>query len=447
MLSAEDNEIITRCGPGTLMGNLMRQYWIPAVQSAELPMPDCPPLRIRMLNENLIAFRATSGRVGIIADACPHRGASMFFGRVEEEGIRCVYHGWKFDTTGQCVDIMNEPVGSTYATRVKAPAYPTRERNGIIWCYMGPREVPPPLPDLEANMMVAGDPVVRTTLNNYNWVQAIENNMDTSHNGILHFGAVTPENALDADSGFDEDIRYLVADRAPRFEVRDTDFGCTYGAYRETEDGRVYWRTMHWLFPFYSMSPVPKLGTSAIFGATVPVDDNHCMGWSMARTDSGFQPPFPPQAGSSRRPQPNTQDWLGRFRNSLWEIADKDFEIDRDVQRAKPPNVTGFTGMRDINTQDEAMRWSQGRADSNGILDRSTEHLVAADAMIIRFRSRLLEAAKALHAGATSPPGVDNPMAYRVRSGWIILPRDADWWEASAEARDAFKREAVPVLP
>src|SRR6266480_4242987 len=150
MLRAEENDVITHCGPGTPMGDLMRQYWIPAVGSDELVGPDCPPVRIRVLNENLIAFRTTSGKVGLIDDYCPHRGASLFFGRNEENGIRCVYHGWKFDVTGQCVDMMSEPDESAFVQKVKTVAYPTEERGGIVWAYMGPRATPPPLPDLEA---------------------------------------------------------------------------------------------------------------------------------------------------------------------------------------------------------------------------------------------------------------------------------------------------------
>ena len=162
MLTAEDNEIITRCGPGTLMGNLMRQYWIPAVQSLELPTPDCPPLRIRMLNENLIAFRATSGRVGIIADACPHRGASMFFGRVEEEGIRCVYHGWKFDVGGRCVDMPNKPPESNFKHKIRATSYRGADQGGITWIYMGPHQANPPgLPEFTDTLRTAPPRSVR----------------------------------------------------------------------------------------------------------------------------------------------------------------------------------------------------------------------------------------------------------------------------------------------
>src|SRR5687767_7371047 len=153
MLSLKDNETLSRVGRGTPMGDLMRQYWIPAVRSDELPAPDCPPVRLRLMGENLIGFRTTSGAVGIVANACPHRGASLFFGRNEEEGLRCVYHGWKFDVTGQCVDMPSEPPESVFKTKVKATAYPCIERKGVVWTYMGPREVPPPLPHIEPNMV------------------------------------------------------------------------------------------------------------------------------------------------------------------------------------------------------------------------------------------------------------------------------------------------------
>jgi phenylpropionate dioxygenase-like ring-hydroxylating dioxygenase large terminal subunit len=156
MLSVEDNELLCRVGPSTPMGDLMRQYWIPAVTSEELPAPDGPPLRLKLLGEELIAFRTTSGAVGVIQNACPHRGASLFFGRNEEEGLRCVYHGWKFDVSGACVDMPSEPAESNFENKVQAKAYPVQERGGIVWTYMGPRDVPPPMPDLEANMLPEG---------------------------------------------------------------------------------------------------------------------------------------------------------------------------------------------------------------------------------------------------------------------------------------------------
>src|SRR5881398_434829 len=142
-----------RVGPGTPMGDFMREYWMPAVRSDELPAPDCPPMRLRLLGENLIAFRATSGKVGVVANACPHRGASLFFGRNEEEGLRCVYHGWKFDVTGQCVDMPSEPAESNFKQKIKATAYPCVEQGGIVWAYMGQAEELPPIPGFIAHTL------------------------------------------------------------------------------------------------------------------------------------------------------------------------------------------------------------------------------------------------------------------------------------------------------
>src|SRR5690242_6652050 len=181
MLSTQDNELMCRVGPGTPMGNLMREYWIPALLPSELPIADGPPIRLRLLGENMIAFRTTSGNVGVVANACPHRGASMFFGRNEEEGLRCVYHGWKFDVDGTCVDMPSEPPESNFKNKVRARAYRTHERNGIIWAYMGDRETPPSLPELEANMLEDGNYNVTVLHRANNWMQGWEGEMDTIH--------------------------------------------------------------------------------------------------------------------------------------------------------------------------------------------------------------------------------------------------------------------------
>src|SRR5215471_5691997 len=181
MLSQEDNELLCRVGPGTPMGTFMREYWLPAFLANELPEPDSDPMRLRLLGENLIAYRTTSGTFGLIANNCPHRGASLFFGRNEEEGLRCVYHGWKFDVDGRCVDMPNEPAESDFKHKVKAVAYPTQERNGIVWTYMGPRSEPPPLPDLEPNMAPKAQLHAGAIQRNCNWLQALEGDIDTSH--------------------------------------------------------------------------------------------------------------------------------------------------------------------------------------------------------------------------------------------------------------------------
>src|SRR5215472_806343 len=157
MLSREDNELVCRVGPGTPMGQFMREYWLPAFAPSELPEPDSAPMRMRLLGENLIAFRTTSGKFGIVANACPHRGASLFFGRNEEEGLRCVYHGWKFDVSGQCIDMPSEPAESNFKSKIRVLSYPSEERHGVIWMYMGSRATPPPLPEMEFNDVPEGN--------------------------------------------------------------------------------------------------------------------------------------------------------------------------------------------------------------------------------------------------------------------------------------------------
>ena len=438
MLSRDDNELLCRVGPGTPMGALLRQYWIPALVSSELGAPDGPPVRVRLLGENLIAFRATSGAVGLIQNHCPHRGASLFYGRNEDEGLRCVYHGWKFDVTGRCVDMPSEPAESCFAAKVQARAYPCVERNEIVWTYMGPRETPPPLPDIEPNLMGTGDVVVQKALRECNWFQALEGDIDTSHLGFLHLGTVKPEDTKPGSFDY-----YLVRDRAPRYDVVDTPFGTSYGCYRPAEADTYYWRIAHFLFPFYTMIPTGLLGMQILVRAWVPVDDAHVMFWSMAvpstrmgRGATGGASALQGQGGNAAAAAvagglagghgflPDTTDWLGAFR--LVQNRDNDYLIDREAQRTR-----SFTGIAGIHQQDQAITESMGP-----IYDRTQEHLGSSDAMVIRARRRAIAAAKALRDRGEVPPGVDEPAVYRRRSGGVILPRSASWLDATPELRE-----------
>ena len=187
MLSKEDNELVTRIGPGTPMGAVMRRYWMPAMLSEELRDRDGAPARVRLLGEDLVAFRDTAGKIGLLAQNCPHRGASLFFGRNEEEGLRCVYHGWKFDVTGACVDMPNEPPESNFKHKVHATAgYPCLEKGGVIWTYMGPPEKQPPLPEYEWMRLPEGHGYVSKTYEDCNFLQGIEGGVDSSHSSFLH---------------------------------------------------------------------------------------------------------------------------------------------------------------------------------------------------------------------------------------------------------------------
>ena len=287
MLGATDNELLCRVGPGTPMGELMRQYWLPAIRSDELPAPDCPPLRLRLLGENLIGFRTTSGTVGLVQSACPHRGASLCFGRNEEEGLRCVYHGWKFDVTGACVDMPSEPAESNFKSKVQATAYATRERGGIIWAYMGPREVPPSLPDMEANLLTTDPQHISILHRKCNWMQGLEGELDTVHAAFLHWGGDRPENQRPGSFTW-----YHFKERAnARFMARETDFGAAYGAYRPAEADSYYWRIGYVFFPFYAMQANGEMGPDVKMNAYVPIDDEHTLQWEVSYRTEGPERP------------------------------------------------------------------------------------------------------------------------------------------------------------
>ncbi len=307
MLSKEDNELVTQVGPGTPMGNLMREYWVPAGLSSEFGR-DGNPVRVLLLGERLIGYRDTNGRVGLMQDNCPHRGASMFFGRNEECGLRCVYHGWKFDVDGNCVDMPNEPAESNFKHKVKAVAYPCQERNGLIWTYMGSRETPPALPDLEANMLPEGEWTVQAALRECSWLQALEGDIDTSHLAFLHHGARKAEDTKPGTFAY-----YNLSDRAPRYEVVDTDYGAMYGAYRPAGEGNQYWRFAQYLFPFYVMIPSgvlglqildPRLGTHGRHPRHVL---RHAGQEHLCSPQRGHQQPAAYQCGHSARHGPGSQ--------------------------------------------------------------------------------------------------------------------------------------------
>jgi phthalate 4,5-dioxygenase len=430
MLSVEDSELLCKVAPGTTGGALIRQYWLPALMSSELPEKDGAPVRVRLLGENLIAFRDTSGRVGLIEHACPHRGASLFFGRNEEHGLRCVYHGWKFDVTGKCLEMPLEPPESDYKDKVRAIAYPTREQGGIIWIYMGDRKTPPALPDLEAVQLDQAQ--IALAMRECNWIQAMEADLDTGHVAFLHWGSARLQDARPGSFAY-----YAIKEPSPRYKVVDTEYGTLYGAYRPAEEDTYYWRIGAFLFPFYTMVPVGVLGLQIGVRCYVPLDDEHTMVWNIepnvpkdatgrSAGRAGIEFSDGKLPGYDSEYLPNTNDWLGRWR--YVQNAQNDYLIDRDLQR-----TSSYTGIIGANAQD------QGITESMGVLsDKTKEHLATSDIMIARTRMRLLRAMRALRDNGTVPPGVDEPAVYRVRSGGALLPRDADWLEATAKWRSAF---------
>src|SRR5437016_1578931 len=184
MLSREDNELLTRTGPGTPMGALVRQYWIPVVLSSEL-VAGGRVKRVQLLGERLIAFRAKRGRPGLVGEFCPHRLASLYFGRVEDAGMRCVYHGWQFGMDGRCLEMPNEP-GGGFASKIRHVGYPCEEAGGMIWAYLGPASPPPPMPHLEWTLLPDAHSFASKRVQECNWFQAMEGGIDSSHISFLH---------------------------------------------------------------------------------------------------------------------------------------------------------------------------------------------------------------------------------------------------------------------
>jgi len=250
MLSREDNELLTRVGPGTPMGEYVRRFWIPVALSAELPEPDGDPRRVRLLGQDLVLFRDTKGRVGLIDEHCPHRLASLYFGRNEECGIRCIYHGWKFDVSGACVDMPSEPPTSNFKHKIRATAYPTRERGGLIWGYLGPPETIGDFPAFEWLDLPPSHLYASRWQTECNFVQAMEGEMDTSHVGFLHSRVDRlAEDKMQLTGAFFHE------DRAPKFHIERTAYGMVAAGRRDVEGDKSFWRMNQLLLPFYSMIP------------------------------------------------------------------------------------------------------------------------------------------------------------------------------------------------
>ncbi len=425
MTTARESEELTRVGPGTMMGALMRCYWMPALMSSELTA-DGPPVRLMLLGEKLIAFRDSFGQVGVMDHRCPHRCASLFLGRNEEGGLRCIYHGWKFDVEGRCVDMPSVPPPD-FKEKVKAKAYRVVERAGVVWVYMGTAAEAPPLPGFEILDMPEDEIRVSFIQRDCNYLQALEGEIDTSHFGFLHAGHVEPDQLAD-----DEPLRYTVTDRAPRYHLREAPWGTQYAGYRPASGGGTYWRFANFLFPFWTQAPNGEFNSHMHARAWVPLDDFHTMYvfffWKRAVSAMSLpQPAYKdgtPIGGTSRgnRLLPNSTDWLGRFR--MEANAGNDWKIDRTAQA----KGTIYSGIDGIHLQDQAITESMG-----GIVDHEWEHLAPSDQMITRTRRRLLLAARGLRDNGAMPPGADDGTVYRgARSGYFASDDSSDWQQVYA---------------
>jgi phthalate 4,5-dioxygenase len=408
MLTPEINELLTRVGPGTPMGDVLRRYWMPALLSFELPEPDCAPVQFKILGESLVAFRDTSGRIGVVAEMCPHRGASLWLGRNEENGLRCVYHGWKFDVNGQCVDMMNEPPQFDFAEKVKARSYPTVEFGGMIWAYMGPADKQPAPPKFEWTQVSEPHRYVTKVWEECNWLQALEGGIDTSHAPImhraLHKGAA--HLGIPMDGAF-------VRGKAPTLEVEVTDYGYRYFGIREMPEGGRYVRGYHFVMPFTQLRPNgPKTIVDGHYW--VPIDDENVMvynfGYSYGEEPLTADESYDRNAGNNFSSDIDVDNEFRSIRN-----ARNKWMIDREVQKRDT-----FTGITGINAQDRAVQESMGK-----IMDRTQEHLGAADKAIIATRRLLEQAVRAVQDGG-DPSGVA-PTYYNLRAMDEVLADDVDW--------------------
>jgi len=416
MLRKEQNDLLTQTGPQTPMGAMFRSYWIPALLSEELPAEDCAPVRVKLLSERLLAFRDTQGRYGLIDEFCAHRGVSLWFGRNEESGIRCAYHGWKYDITGQCVDVPSESPEKSFCKRIRLKSYPLVEQGGVLWTYMGAPEKRPPLPQFEFSLVPAAQRFISKRLQECNWLQALEGGIDSSHVSWLHRGNLNSDPLFKGAKGNE----YNLGDLRPVFEVVPSEGGLLIGVRRNAEEGNYYWRITPWVMPCFTM--VPPRGDHPVHGHFwIPLDDENCWAWSFdyhpVRALSGTEVAAM-RAGKGIH--------VATIPGTYIPVANRgnDYLMDRTAQQSG----RSYSGIEGIGMQDASLQESMGP-----VADRTKEHLVTTDSGIVMARMRLMKAARALVEKGETPPGVD-PAHHRVRSAALILAPGEPFSEAAKDA-------------
>lgn len=383
MLTSENNRLLCSVGAGTPVGQLFRSIWLPALHSGQLPKPGSPPVRLRLLGEDLVAFRDGEGRIGITQSHCAHRLAPLFFGKVESQGIRCAYHGWLFDSSGQCLEIPSDP-GGRVSRNMSIKAYPAVEKADVIWIYMGEGK-PPALPKFPWIDLPRSQRVASVWLQETNWFQGVEGEIDSSHVSILHKSVTQTAVASLVHR------RWTFLDPSPSLYTHDTPIGFLSIARRRAE-AEYYWRVTQWMAPMFSFVPSAVWPTGG--RAWVPIDDENTYTWDFSFHMTEDIPPeyyesirrgalFPPEIDyrSHRLNNGSIIDtWVPR------RSMANDYLIDR-AQQARAGEMTGILG---VNDQDRAMQEGMGR-----ISDRSQEHLVGADLTVVTARRKLLG-----HAGS-----------------------------------------------
>ena len=428
MLKQEQNDLLTQTGPGTPAGRLFRSYWLPALLASELPENDCPPVRVKLLSERMVAFRDSKGRLGLIDEFCAHRGVSLWFGRNEQDGLRCPYHGWKYDHTGQCIEVPSEPVESGFCNKIKLKSYPLVERGGVLWTYMGPPEKKPPLPEWEFAMVPPESSFMSKRTQECNWLQALEGGIDSSHVSFLHRGELNTDPLFRGAHA----NQYNLKDSRPVFEVVESAGGLYIGARRNADHGNYYWRITQWVMPCFTM--IPPRGNHPVHGHFwVPIDDENCWAWSF-----DYRPDRALTADERRAMEEGKGIHVkyvpGTFRPAA--NKDNDYLMDREAQKAGRT----FSGVEGIAMQDASLQESMGP-----VVDRTKENLISTDNGIIMCRHRLLRAVKALMDKDIPPPGIDLQHQH-VRSAAVVLPPDQPFMEGAKDAltvRDGVAHASV----
>jgi phenylpropionate dioxygenase-like ring-hydroxylating dioxygenase large terminal subunit len=408
-MTPDDHKLLSETAKGTPMGELLRRYWMPAVLSREL-VADGAPVRVELLGEKLIAFRNSDGKVGLLREFCAHRGASLYFARNGEGGLRCWYHGWKWDTDGNCLDQPNMPEDRRFCDKVKQTAYPCIEKNGAVWTYMGPRETMPGLPELEWLTVPASHVYVTKRIQLCHWTQGMDGDMDGSHVAFLHDNVLdhTKEQAGQASTAL------MKAQLAPHMEVEWTPAGIALGVRREIDATHFSWRVNQWMLPGFTMIP-PFPGDHPILGHSwVPIDDTRSwlfvFSWHPSRPLTQDEVDYMAAGNNNTHIRLIPGTWMPRA-NASNEYAGPD----------APPAKQPWMRVKDIQDQDVAATESMGP-----LYDRTQETLCVQDIAIVNARRRLIEAARGLMQGM-EPPGRD-PADYRLRSISTKLPKDTKDW-------------------
>jgi phenylpropionate dioxygenase-like ring-hydroxylating dioxygenase large terminal subunit len=449
VLKQAENELLTRVGPGTAMGAVMRRYWIPVLLREEIPDPDGDPVRVRLLGEDLVAFRDSTGAVGLLGALCPHRGAPLFFGRNERSGLRCMYHGWKFTVDGRCTDMPNVPPASDFKARIRHTSYPCVERHGMVWAYLGPERPVPSFPAMDWTDLPPDHLVASKQLLSCNYAQAMEGDFDPSHISFLHSSlaafrqfeelAAGGERATapspDAGGELTPELEhvYWALDPRPVIMAIETENGLFSGARREAGAGHYYYRFNHFIMPFFAGIP-RDAGAQAQVNAWVPVDDETTMVWRItyrperplteqerAEQLSGLDAHVAPGGYLPPTAAPGSR-WVPALNRA------NDYGLDRQAER-----TTRYAGVPGV--------WAQDRACTEGmgaIMDRTQEHLASSDLPVIKMRRLLIRVARQLEAAGTEPPGVRTvPRVAAIPTG--LYQRDLPWEQVAAAVTEQIR--------